>query len=70
MREQQPIELEVHLRVTDEALNGEVKRTGQRPVRFSGWLGLFGAVEQACDRPRSASIAQTEWRRPGEKGRT
>lgn len=49
MSEDDPIELEVRLSVTEESLTGEVTGIGQPPVRFSGWLGLLGAVEQACE---------------------
>ena len=49
MTNPEAIELDVRLLLVGEELTGEVVRDGYPACRFSGWLGLLGAVERACE---------------------
>lgn len=49
MNANDPIRLEAQLEIAGDHLSGEVIRAGRCPIPFSGWMGLLGAVERACD---------------------
>lgn len=48
MTQERLIVLHARLEVRQDHVSGEVRREGQPAVDFSGWIGLLGAVEQAC----------------------
>jgi hypothetical protein len=58
MTDPDAIELDIHLRVVGEELHGDLSRAGYPSLPFSGWLGLLGAVERACE-PRPPADRET-----------